>query len=271
MTGRRLARPIALIGAAMIGAVAAASLRGGASAPAAPAPPPVTTATAVRTDLKTSVLTGGTLAYAPAGPLVNQLSGTYTQLPAVGTRIKPGQTLYRVDNVPAVLMTGATPAWRPFALGMTDGPDVSELQANLIVLGDADGLLSTPTGHYDWATAAAVGRWQLAEDEPETGEIALGDVVFLPSAVRVGVENAAPAQAASPGQSPYQTTSTARTVTVPLNPNLPPARIGELVSIILPSAARIPGRITTIGPPPQRPCRAPEARAARAARKPRPS
>jgi hypothetical protein len=250
MTGRRLAGPIGLIGAVILGAGAAVSLRGGESAPAAPAPPSVTTATAVRTDLKTSVLAGGTLAYAPAGPLVNRLSGIYTQLPAVGTRIKPGQTLYRVDNLPAVLMSGETPAWRPFTLGMTDGPDVSELQANLIAFGDGGGLLSRPSGRYDWATADAVERWQLAEHEPMTGEIALGDVVFLLTAVRVGAENVAPGQAASPGQAPYQATTTTRTVTVALTPNLPPARAGERVSIVLPSAARMPGRITTIGPAP---------------------
>ncbi|MDF2435559.1 MAG: hypothetical protein JWP44_5192 [Mucilaginibacter sp.] len=248
MTAARLARPIMLLGAVIVGSVVALSLRGGASAPAAPAPPPVTTATIVRTDLRTSVLTGGMLGYAPAAPVINQLSGTYTQLPGVGTSVTSGGTLYRVDNFPAVLMTGATPAWRAFALGMTDGPDVTELQSNLIALGDADGLLTVPTGRYDWLTADAVERWQEAEHEPVTGAIALGQIVFEPSAVRVGAESVAPGQAAAPGQLPYQTTTVSRTVRVPLNPNLPAVSLGERVPIILPAGITVPGRITAIGP-----------------------
>jgi peptidoglycan hydrolase-like protein with peptidoglycan-binding domain len=247
----RLTRPIALLGAAALtGVVVAVSLRGGASAPAAPSPPALGTATIVRTDLTTTTLTGGTLGYAPAGPLINQLSGIYTEIPKTGTTITRGQPLYRVDDVPAVLMTGTIPAWRPFALGMPDGPDVRELQANLIALGDAAGLLFRPSGHFDWLTADAVERWQLAEHQTVTGEIPLGEVVFLPSAVRVGAQNNAVGQPAAPAQVPYQATSTRRTVSVPLNPNLPPTTVGERVSILLPSGSQLPGRITAIGPPP---------------------
>ena len=247
---RRAPRLAALLAAATVGAVAAVSLVGGPKAPAAPASPPMTTATIVRTNLASTMLTGGTLGYAPARPVVNQLSGTYTQLPPVGTTIERGDVLYRVDNAPAVLMIGATPAWRAFELGMTDGPDVAELQANLIALGDANGLLSTPTGYYDWPTALAVERWQYAEHELVTGAIALGDVLFLPDPVRVGTEISAPGQAATPGQSPYEATTARRAVSVALNPTLPATRIGEPVSIILPSGASTPGTITAVGPAP---------------------
>ncbi len=73
----------------------------------------------------------------------------------------------------------------------------------------------------DTATVDAVDRWQVDEGYPATGQIALGQVVFLPSAVLVGAENVAPGQAAAPGDVPYVATTTERTVTVPLNPNLP--------------------------------------------------
>ncbi len=43
-------------------------------------------------------------------------------------------------------------------------------------------------------------------------------------------------------------TTAQRTVTVPLTPNLPPASVGEAVSIVLPSQASTPGRITAVGP-----------------------
>jgi hypothetical protein len=248
VTRARIARPAALACAAVIGGVLTVALRGGAAAPAAPAPPPLTTATVVRTDLRTTVLTGATLSYAPAGPVVNELTGTYTQLPPAGARILPGRVLDRVDNVSVTLMAGSTPAWRPFALGMTDGPDVAELQSSLIFLGDARGLFSRPSGRFDWLTVDAIERWQVGHHETATGEIALGTIVFLPAAVRVGAENFAPGQAASPGQLPYQVTTTTRRVTVPLTPNLPAVSDGEKVSIVLPSGATIPGRVTAIGP-----------------------
>ena len=250
---RALAVPALLTAAAVTGAVVTVAVRGGAAAPAAAAPPPPATATVVRTNLATTVLTEGTLGYAPTPPVVNQIAGTYTWLPAAGRRIRAGRALFRVDNLPVVLMRGSTPAWRPFALGMTAGPDVRELQANLIALGYAAGLLSAPTGQFDLSTLYAVERWQLANGYAVTGEIALGQVVFLPSAIRVGAQNAAPGQAATPGQQPYQATTDQRTVTVPLNPDLPTVRSGEAVSIVLPSNATTPGTAVAIGPAPAAP------------------
>jgi peptidoglycan hydrolase-like protein with peptidoglycan-binding domain len=243
----RLAATVSLGGAVALGAVLAIALRGGAAAPAASPPPPVSTAIAVRTDLRTTVLTGGTLGYGPAGPVVNQLAGTYTELPRVGARIAPGDSLYRVDDQPVTLLIGMTPAWRTLALGMPDGRDVAELQSGLISLGYAHGLLSAPSGRYDWSTAAAVERWQAAEHEPVTGVVDLGDVVFLPAPVRVGAVTVAPGQGAAPGQVPFQVTTTERIVSVALNPNLPPTGIGERVSIVLASGSSTPGRIASIG------------------------
>jgi hypothetical protein len=243
-----------VLAAAIVGSVATIAVRGGSSAPAAPKPPPVTTATVVRTTLADSVLMAGTLGYAPTDPVVNRLTGTYTQLPSVGTLVSAGQVLYRVDNLPVVLMTGGTPAWRPFAAGMTDGPDVAELQSTLIGFGDAAGLFSTASGDFDSLTVDAIERWQRAEGQPATGQIPLGQVVFLPSAVLVGAESVAIGHAAAPGDLPYQVTTTARTVTVPLDPtNAPTVSVGEPVTITLPSNSTTPGTITAIGPVPPSP------------------
>jgi len=130
---------------------------------------------------------------------------------------------------------------------------VRELQANLIALHYATGLFSAPTGTFDWLTADAVERWQLANGYPVTGEITLGQVLFLPSAILVGAQNTAPGQAATPGQQPYQATTDQRIVTVPLNPNLPSVRLGEAVSIVLPSNAATAGTAVAIGPAPAAP------------------
>jgi peptidoglycan hydrolase-like protein with peptidoglycan-binding domain len=245
---RRFWLPALLTAAAMTGAIMAIAVRGGARAPAATPPPRVSTAPVVRTDLATTVLTSGTLGYEPARPVINQLPGTYTRLPAAGHLIRRGGVLFRVDDQPVVLMRGRTPAWRPFGLGMTSGPDVRELQANLIALGYASGLLSEPTGLYDLATDDAVQRWQAATGYPVTGQIAVGQVIFLPGPVLVGAVSAAPGQQATPGTQPYQATTPIREVTVPVSPIMPPVAVGERVSIVLPTQTRTPGTVTAIGP-----------------------
>jgi len=243
---RRGTLAVALAAAALAGAVAAVAVRGGQAAPAAPAPPRLATAAVVRTNLVTTTLTGGTLGYAPTRPMVNLVTGIYTWLPRPVARVRAGGVLYRVDDTPVVLMAGAVPAWRPFGIGMTDGPDVRQLQAGLIAGHFAGGLFTTPTGHYDLATADAVERWQTARGLTVTGSIPLGQVVFLPTAILAGAMNVAAGEAASAGQRPYQVTTSQRTVTVPLNPTLPPAAVGEAVSIVLPSQATVPGTITAV-------------------------
>jgi peptidoglycan hydrolase-like protein with peptidoglycan-binding domain len=201
----------------------------------------------VRTNLVTTALTGGTLGYATARPVLNLVTGIYTWLPRPGALVRTGGVLYRVDDSPVTLMAGAVPAWRPFGIGMTDGPDVRQLQAGLIAGHFAGGLFTTPTGHYDLATADAVERWQVARGLTVTGWIPLGQVVFLPTAVLVGAMNVAAGEAAAAGQRPYQVTTGQRTVTVPVNPTLPPAFAGERVSIVLPSQATVPGTISATG------------------------
>lgn len=246
---RRLALPL-LLAAAVTGAVVAVAVIG--AAPARPPAPSVAVGTAQvrRTDLATTMLTSGTLDYAPSPPVLNQLPGTYTQLPAPGQVIGAGRQLYRVDDQPVVLMFGRTPAWRPFFAGMTSGPDVRELQAGLIALGYGAGLLSAPDGEYGNATSYAVERWQQAQGLPVTGQISLGQIAFLPAAIRVGALNVAAGQPAAPGAAPFAVTTLRRIVTVPVSPQLPAVTAGEQVSIILPSQATTPGRITAVGPVP---------------------
>jgi hypothetical protein len=245
-----------LIAAALCGAAVAVAVRG-TPAPAAPNPPSVGTAAVTRTDLASNILAQGTLGYTSSPPVVNNLSGTYTNVLPSGTVVQAGQAIYRVDNVPVVLMIGGVPAWRPFGPGMSDGPDVEELEANLVALGDAHGLLSDAGPHYGAAAVAAVERWQTVLGEPATGSVDFGTVVFVPAAVRVDAATVAPGQPAAPGDAPYQVTTTARAVSVPLTPDDPVVTVGQQVSIQLPSGASTPGRVTAVGPPPPAPSSSP--------------
>ena len=75
---------VALAAAAVIGSVATIAVWGGKSTSGQSAPRPTATAQIVRTNLTTSVLTEGTLGYAPTNPVVNLIGGTYTAGPTPG-------------------------------------------------------------------------------------------------------------------------------------------------------------------------------------------
>lgn len=250
MTARRPVLVAGLAGAAAVGAAAAVSLTGAQATPAAPGLPRLTTATLSRTTLTESALTGGTLGYRASAPVLNARAGTYTWLPASGQTVRPGHVLYTVDDQPVLLLRGSVPAWRSFALGMTSGPDVRQLTAALIAAHFAAGLLTAPSEQFTWATAVAVERWQAAHGLPQTGQVPLGQIVFLPSAIRVGAWQVAAGSAAQPGQQPYLVTTDRRVVTVPVTPNMPVVHVGQPVSIILPSQGATPGRVTGIGAAP---------------------
>jgi hypothetical protein len=253
VTARRPALVAGLAGAAAVGAAAAVSLTGGRANPALPPMPRLATATVTRTTLTDSVLTEGTLGYQASAPVINDMTGTYTWLPAPGRTIRPGHILYRVDDQPVFLLAGSVPAWRSFGLGMTSGPDVRQLTTALIAGHFATGLLTAPSDEFTGATAVAVERWQVAHGLTATGQIPLGQIVFLPGAVRVAAWQVAGGENAQPGQQPYLVTADRRVVTVPVTADMPVVHVGQRVTIVLPSQATTPGRVTSIGPPPPTP------------------
>jgi hypothetical protein len=144
-----------------------------------------TTASVTRRTLSESSTVDGTLGYGTTLELYDRLGGTFTWLPSVGAVIGRGGTLWRIDDLPVVLMYGSVPAYRTLKQGISDGPDVTELNENLIDLGfDPYGAIADDES-FGTATAAAVKRWQKADGLTETGEVELGRVVFAPGARRV--------------------------------------------------------------------------------------
>ncbi len=148
-------------------------------------PPGDTTTTVTRRTLVEHTQVDGTLGYGGTFELYDRLAGTFTWLPGVGKVIRRGGTLFRIDDQPVVLMYGTLPAYRTLKIGVSDGPDIAELNANLVALGfDPDGAI-TNSDEFSEATAEAVRRWQSHEGLPETGKVELGRVVFAPGARRV--------------------------------------------------------------------------------------
>jgi hypothetical protein len=144
-----------------------------------------------RRNLVTSEQETGKISYANSSTVANRLVGTLTWVPAVGRVIEPGQRLFDVDNFPVILMAGTTPAYRTLDASDLAGPDVQQLNDNLIHLGfDADAIIDSD--EWQPATTAGVELFQEANGEPPTGSLALGTMVFLRGVQRVsGLQGAA--------------------------------------------------------------------------------
>jgi hypothetical protein len=203
-------------------------------------------ATVTRRSLSETTHFNGTLGYAGSYTVLAQAHGTVTWLPKVGHVVRQGQVVYRVDEAPAVLLYGRTPAYRPLAEGAA-GVDVAQLNHDLVALGyleHAD--VDTAWDQFNWATRAGVERLQQHLGVDQTGELDFGDVVFLPGAARV---TAAQSSLGAPAAGPVlSASSTARAVTVALDPDLQSeVKAGDRVTITLPDGSTTPGRVTSVG------------------------
>jgi hypothetical protein len=174
-----------------------------------------TTASVTRRTLSESSTVDGTLGYETTFELYDRLAGTFTWLPFVGAVIGRGGTLWRIDDLPVVLMYGSVPAYRTLKAGVSDGPDVAELNENLIDLGFDLYRAITDYESFSEATAAAVKRWQKAAGLSETGEVELGRVVFAPGARRVTDVKVTLGQDPPGATQPTETPSTTPAATPP--------------------------------------------------------
>jgi peptidoglycan hydrolase-like protein with peptidoglycan-binding domain len=216
-----------------------------AAAPAAP----TATATVQRQDLSGQTKVDGTLGYAGSSAVQSPLSGRITWLPKVGAVIRRGGTLLAVNNTPVQLFYGTRPAWRDLSTGVDDGPDIKQLEQNLVALGYDPDHDITIDDHYPWATAAAVKRWQKARGLDQTGVFTTTmPAVFLPWAVRVNTLSGSVGSQAAPGQAAYTTTSNRHQVTVNLDVSQQSyVKQGDRVQVVLPNGRRVKGRISEVG------------------------
>jgi peptidoglycan hydrolase-like protein with peptidoglycan-binding domain len=146
------------------------------------------------------------------------------------------------------LLYGTVPAYRDFRLGMSDGEDVKELEQNLIALGFADSSNLSVSGHFDSYDVAAIKRLQKAIGVAQTGVISLGQVVFLPGAIRITSVTATLGSMAQPGAPMATATSTTRRVLVNLSANQQSkVKVGDKVTITLPNRKTTDGTVSSVG------------------------
>ena len=214
---------------------------------------PVDSANVEKRTLSAMVSEAGILTYrarSDGSPysVINQMQGTYTELPVPEQVIPQGGVLYRVNDSPVVLLRGSTPAYRTLSAGAS-GPDVAQLNSDLVALGYATRAQLSPTSaSFGLATTTAVEKLQAALGVTQTGTLTFGQVLFEPIAVRVTTLSAQLGGRAQPGQTVMQGTSTARQVQLALDASQETeVAVGDKVSITLPNNNTTAGVVSSVG------------------------
>lgn len=225
-----------------VGAFSSGHSSGNGGLPA-PQTQPVT-----RQTLSSRTPVDATLGYAGSYPVLGH-GGTLTWLPSPGQTISQGQVLYKVDNgSPVVLLDGRIPAWRTLGPGVS-GADVSQLNHDLVALGDA---AASQIGSAGWdefssATAAGVRKLQSALGiSSPSGSLSRGSLVFEPAAVRVAT--VAGSLGGSAAGSVLTATSTQHVVAIALDASQQSeVKAGDAVTITLPDGSSAPGTVSSVG------------------------
>jgi hypothetical protein len=249
MRSSRLAIPLVVVlalGATGAWRAAAGGDGDGADGEAAGTGPATATATVERRDLTERAELDGALGYGETRDLTLAAQGTLTALPAVGSVVDRGQTLAEVDGHPVPLLIGDRPLWRELGPGVADGPDVTEVELNLVALGIVDGDDLTVDRTWTAATTAAVRAWQDALGVDDTGRLAPGSVVIQPGPVRVVAQ---PTALGSPASGPVLTVGgTVRQVAIDLEATRQElVKVGQAVEVVLPDGTTTPGTVAEIG------------------------
>ena len=251
-------RPKLLIaGAAVVilgGTVAAVALAWGSAAkePAAnPALPPAT-AKVARTTLVETKKVSGTLGYGDAVPVGATQTGTLTWIAPVGSTVKRGEPLFKLDERPVVTIYGSLPLYRTLRANV-ESTDVEQFEENLSKLGYTG---FTVDKAYTAATAEAARSWQADLGLPETGAVEPGQLVVTPGAVRVAEHTARVGDmlggesrgGSGGGASVLSYTGTTRLVTVQLEVADQALAIkGRTVTVTVPGRGPVKGRISQTG------------------------
>ena len=218
----------------------------GAGQQGAPAP---ATAAVARENITATTPVNATLGYAGSYPVTGRGGGTLTWLPSAGQVISQGQALYKTGNgSPVVLLYGGVPDWRPLDEGVT-GADVTQLNHDLVALGDAGsaGISALGWDYFSAQTAAGVAKLQSALGISSPSEsLSLGQVVFEPEALRVSQVTGS---LGGPASGPVlAATSDRHVVTIPLDAAMQSqVTAGDAVTVTLPDGSSTPGTVSSVG------------------------
>jgi multidrug efflux system membrane fusion protein len=140
-------------------------------------------------DLSRTVSAEGQLEFGSEIVVSHVGAGTLTWVATEGSVATEGDVIYRVDNIPVVLLDGTIPAYRSLTVGDV-GPDVAQLEQALVDLGYDAAAALTVDDTYTTYTATVVERWQSDMGVEITGDVDYGSVIFASGAVNIGAHSA---------------------------------------------------------------------------------
>lgn len=191
---------------------------------------PGKTAKVTRQNLSDSETKSGTLGYGTSTSISSRVTGTLTYVAAAGSTVQRGQTLFRVNELPVVLLHGTLPFYRVLKPGDT-GADVKQLTDNLKALG------------YSGFTTSQVRKWQKSLGWDQTGIVDPARIVCAEGAVRVE-GNAASVGDEAGREAILTLTGTRRVVTTSIevdDSRLAP--VGAAVKVTLPDGKTVDGKV----------------------------
>jgi len=244
--GRAWRRGGVAVGILAIAGVVATAILGFGDSDAGTAPRstlPPATARVTKQTLVDAQKENGTLGYGRETSVANRLGGTITALGDIGATVRRGQTLFRVDNTPVVLLYGTLPVYRALGPG-TEGDDVKQFERELRHLGFTGFTVDTT---YSDSTAAAVKKWQTKLGLTQTGSVELGRIRYAAGEMRVATQKVAAGDSAPTGEAVLTMTATARVVTVNLDvSDQRLARKDTTVAVTTPDGKKVGGTITKV-------------------------
>jgi len=243
-------RKVLVVGAAVVilGGMVALSAMGFLLAAKRPSPArgsPPATAQVTRTTLAETRTVLGTLGYGDPTPMRATGTGTLTWIAPVGSTVKRGEALYKLNERPVVALYGPVPLYRTLRIGAS-GADVRQLQENLAELGYTGVKVD---GTYGFATAAAVRKWQINLGLPATGTIEVGEAVFTPGFIRIAEQTASVGDLVDARGVPVLSyTGTTKLVTVRLDVTDQALAVeGRKVTVTVPGRKAVEGDISRVG------------------------
>ena len=240
----------ALAALGSVGTIVAIGSRGdderAAAADGRSSTPASATVKVITRDLLQTTDLDGTLGFGETRDLIAGAGGTVTAVVPAGTVVDRGGDLIEIDGKAVVLLIGTRPMWRRLGDGVSDGPDVQQLEENLIALGFATADELGPDQKWTWATTTAVKRWQEARGFERTGVVDRSQVVFLPAAVRIAQNTVTVGgQAGGPIAKISAVTKQVDVDLAAKKQSL--VKVGDKVQVVLPDGSTRPATIASIG------------------------
>jgi peptidoglycan hydrolase-like protein with peptidoglycan-binding domain len=253
------------VSAGIVAVVVALAFGGCSADGVAPSSSPAyETAVVTRGDLSSALEWDGVLSYDSPFEVVYQVVATassqapggisdsaaateiVTWVAAAGSTLTNGDVIYRVNNVPVVLLQGDAVLWRDLDVGST-GPDVAALESALASLGyDPNGAM-TVDSTFRSSTAAAVRRFLAALGLDETGTFDFRMAIMRPGDVVVTDTSLAVGDDVTSGDVVLTVSDTSRAVVFSIDPDqLPTIVAGTAVQVRLPDGTTTPGIVTLV-------------------------